>query len=365
MLLCLSSSARKRYIDDIYRSLSMPSGIYLQFRYFRNYIPSKTFDKLSKNELKGQTNLVAYLDRVDEAYSTTAIPCRFGTIVQSSVAGDICTVVFRVEEYAHSVDLEQTNKELRQLFSNFPEWKETNSSKDVDGYFCGELSSDPSSICGANNLNRDNFWLGIIKQLSQSFKKMASPYEGGTHFYRVEGIFEGTTHQVINMHSAIIHPNDAGIYELNPSSEYTLSVIHKAEQNDLNKNDENQILLESTNGINWLSRCKIDLDSSYDRALLRFETLNTTDKKSLLIEFQRKLKLNDDKSNQTFDFELPMKINSNIRFKVVSVLIITLLLFSQSILESVKEMDGVFQILLSLILSLALALALFFRLPKL
>lgn len=367
MLLCLSSSARRRYIEDIYRCLSMPKGLYIQFRYTKDYIPHTNFEGLKKNEYINERVLVCFLDRVDQNIEPTAVPCRYGTIVNSSAVGDICTIVFRLDEYAYTDSLEQSNKELRGIFSNFPEWDRTGDEPEVAGCFCGQLSSVPNSIGITNKEDIDERWLQVIKQVHSSFQKMKPEYEYASHFYRVEGIFKTSKYINKDSESNLLHPNKEGTYELDSNQDYVLSLVHKAEENDrllgIAKTIP-KIKINSTETISWFSRHEIVLDSPYDRAQMRFKAPNYTITKNVLLDFERHITNNE--NDVIFDFVMPVKINSNINALMFNIVAVTLLLSTQYILKMFDSSLGdKSSMLIGVLASLALACIVVLRLPKL
>lgn len=105
MLFSCSSGATVRYLEDVVRAISMPSGGTLQFRYATKYIDPqlvKTIER-KKSVLIGRDVILTYLDQSDERRNTglppKVVPCRHAIISEITMVGTSVTLVYELRHF--------------------------------------------------------------------------------------------------------------------------------------------------------------------------------------------------------------------------------------------------------------------------
>src|SRR5713226_2964535 len=122
MLLCLSSGYRQRYLEDILRAVAMPAGLDLRFRYTVDHISRDLHDPLKNNGHQGEVVLIGYLDRSDSDHAQEIVPCRFATLQESKILGDICVLTLRLTDYAFAESESDAMAELQLRAKDLPHW---------------------------------------------------------------------------------------------------------------------------------------------------------------------------------------------------------------------------------------------------
>lgn len=103
MLVLLSSSARRRYRDDIVRALAYPAGTELRFRYGEKYLQPEFaahYGRALATELPG---IVCHLASRDGADPLLA-PCRFVTVTRIQKIGTSYIFTLRMGEFVKDLD---------------------------------------------------------------------------------------------------------------------------------------------------------------------------------------------------------------------------------------------------------------------
>ena len=117
MFVCLSSGYRPRYLRDIARSLALPAGTWLAFRYDRRWIDPDLQRRLDapkeRRQLKGVEVMIAYIDQSDNSEEIEIVPCRYAILVDVASLGQTASLQLEVREFAHAADLAKFNAELR------------------------------------------------------------------------------------------------------------------------------------------------------------------------------------------------------------------------------------------------------------
>ena len=90
-IVCLSSGLTPQYRLDILRSLALPSGMSIQFRYSKSLVAENLRDDLSSNRLAGAVVLLAHVDCTDtykkDGAACPITPCRYAILATSSRIG--------------------------------------------------------------------------------------------------------------------------------------------------------------------------------------------------------------------------------------------------------------------------------------
>lgn len=96
-----SSGARPLFLENVVRSLALPEGEIIQYRYEKSIVSPAFLDQLGqdtsgrKSDLVGQQAYLSYLDNSDKASTAIVYPIREARIVEASLLGS--TVVVRLE----------------------------------------------------------------------------------------------------------------------------------------------------------------------------------------------------------------------------------------------------------------------------
>ena len=115
MWFCLSSGARSRYLDDIIRSLALPAGAELVFRYDKKHLSADALNFVRSTSVTSHELVIAYVDRASQAYPPFIIPCRRAQIEEVSDHGPIITINLKLGEFAYASDIEDFQSQLKVL----------------------------------------------------------------------------------------------------------------------------------------------------------------------------------------------------------------------------------------------------------
>jgi hypothetical protein len=150
MLLFLSSGARPRYREDIVRTLALPPGGRLQFRYDLSIVDETVVNDTKSGKLFGQRALVCYLWNRVEGAPTEYVPCRAVEVTAAEIVGSSFVVVFKVGDYANVTDTSSFASSIED--ERLPRWQREGSKFKLRGLFVIALKREPR-IDFAGNLN--------------------------------------------------------------------------------------------------------------------------------------------------------------------------------------------------------------------
>jgi hypothetical protein len=109
MFVCLSSGYRPRYLRDIARSLALPPGAWLAFRYNREWIADEVLRRLEPpadpTKLNGADILIAYIDQHDPSKPIEIVPCRYATLRDVAPLGQTTSLQLELGDLAYAADL--------------------------------------------------------------------------------------------------------------------------------------------------------------------------------------------------------------------------------------------------------------------
>jgi hypothetical protein len=134
MLVCLSSGARNRYLEDIVRSLALPEGAELQFRYDQSLIHAQTMVRLKDGSAKGEKVLICYLFTTDKGADTSIVPTRFAEMAQVKIVGSSVVLVFKLGAFAAVEDYPGLTAKVRTI-SEIPTWQLKDGKLELSGCF--------------------------------------------------------------------------------------------------------------------------------------------------------------------------------------------------------------------------------------
>jgi hypothetical protein len=206
-LLCLSSGLTPQYRLDILRSLALPRGSNIQFRYGEEILPEGLRPLLSENMFVGSRALLAYVDCSSAAQrrdgTCPIMPCRHASLVSSKTIGTRYFLELRLEEFAPCSDLDSFQKSVS---GNRPRWAAVDAETPV-GYWCLESSAGEQACSRSADIGA---WEIIVTQLS------------GVEPFREEQLFFAVESLSARKSSSHIQPEDAE-YRLESESDYELT----------------------------------------------------------------------------------------------------------------------------------------------
>lgn len=254
MFVCLSSGHRPRYLRDIVRSLALPKGAWLAFRYNREWIADGVQAQLDPpadpTKLNGTEVLIAYIDQLDPNKPIEIVPCRYATIRDVAPLGQTASLQLELGDLAYAAELPALNDLLKQQApAAFPQ----RSNGSIEGSYW--LETEP--IPGISKANNEATWEKIVVQLA-----MRTDFANEQFFYKVQGIVDiGSRHFQAPKKNTI---------SLRAGRDYELRIYHFSPGND----DAQAELQASVLGVpvEFTMTPELLLDSRYDLKRLAFRT---------------------------------------------------------------------------------------------
>src|SRR5665647_989306 len=120
-----TSNIRELYISDAIDLLAAPPGFVYKFRYERKHVQDQLFSQWHSGDdgIVG-TRVIAYhsLQHPANFHRAAYVPLRFGRVIDAAIEGSICTLKFRLEEYAPLPDPDSIEHErLDTIVQDFSE----------------------------------------------------------------------------------------------------------------------------------------------------------------------------------------------------------------------------------------------------
>jgi len=165
MILCLSSSTRILYHQDALRTIGLPRGGSVQFRYDNNWVSPQVRNLAESDRLTGEQVLIAYADqsKLEGELPTgriSLIPLRLGKVTSYAASGETLTLELRLNSLAYAEDLEAWTAEVTNLTEGaLPSWVDGS----VRGLLCAVLNASPSHSVESNDIGD---WQKIVSQLA-------------------------------------------------------------------------------------------------------------------------------------------------------------------------------------------------------
>lgn len=305
MYIFLASGYRKRYLDEVVRSLSLPSGALITLRYDNQWISPKA-KELVKRKIYGAKCLICYIQYVNE--ESEVIPVRFGKIADAEDAGSFTAINIAVDEYACVYDKNLFRESFYKKATGIP-----NSSS--GGFFFTEFDEN-ATIFGLSSGNNKKYWEKTVVELLGCPKFNEINY----NFFRMDGIFRQKTW----FGNSITSIFQKGNCILKSGQSYHIKICFFK---SFSTKYDNQIVASSDNNIKFISPTKIPIDTSYDVRRISFKTAVV----SFLTYGYINIDSNHGKSiGENFsgiDFDLSYKIEGNIVYNISVGLIFGLFLF--------------------------------------
>ncbi len=180
MLILVSSSARKRYHDDILRCLAAPEGAEVQFRYSKADVAQAVWQ--NPKTIEGQEGVVCSAD-VKVSGSFPLIPVRTVKVRRMFRHGTIATVVLAIGKLAYADDINTFTETIHKKGAEDSPKKVVDEEGEpkITGKFFFQVDS-------VGHLHQDAFidnWQGIVKQLHGQQGYSKEPF-----FWTVLGLYE-------------------------------------------------------------------------------------------------------------------------------------------------------------------------------
>jgi hypothetical protein len=268
MLLFLSSGARTRYREDIVRTLALPPGGRLQFRYDLSIVDETVLNDTKSRKLHGQGALVCYLWSRIEGAAMEFVPCRAVEVTAAEIVGSSFVVVFKVGDYALLVDKSDFASSIEdESRAKLPRWEREGSKYKLRGLFAIALKREPKIDFVAN---LDAFET-IVKALC-NFSDFSVDTQ--QFFFVILGVARVTLNSVGQEVFQTVPMSQSGSYHLVSGEEYELKTyVFAPEASPTATIKETAIHIQSENKLVEFPRAKSrEIDSEYDIKRFRFLT---------------------------------------------------------------------------------------------
>ena len=287
MFICLSSGANKQYKDDIVRTLAVPNGTELHYRYNVKYLSTSVKDKINKQEAEGKQCLLAYLDANKSGVQPEIVPCRFGTVVQVNHVGTTFSFVIKAGAFAFAEDIPSFNQTLRSPGNTIAGWSEQE--KKLKGDFCA-WADQLSNVIESTELTD---WEKVVTQLKSHEDFVHDP------FYNIISLKDIKTGVPVS-----ITNNE---YVLRSSNQYEVK-FYRYEPLKLESTTAVFTFEPSSKAISLLTNGAIHVNSRYDVNTVRFKTQRLHWQKADFISIYRTGYSTPDK---VLDFDLRVTIEKD------------------------------------------------------
>jgi hypothetical protein len=268
MLLFLSSGARNRYRDDIVRSLALPEGGFLQFRYDISIVDAKILESTKSGQLLNRDALVCYIWTGAIGAPTDFVPCRLARVTGAEIVGSSFVVRFEVAGYVQlgkGIDfLALLSEEDRQ---KTPKWERDADTFRRKGLFAITLKSQPN----LNTSKELDAFESIVKKL-RSFSDFSG--DKARQFFAVMGvdsvIRDSQGREIYDKMHLLLH----GSFILKSGLEYEMRVyVFAPDVGPTASIRETLINIDSENKLLEFPQGKsCEIDSEYDVKRFRFIT---------------------------------------------------------------------------------------------
>jgi hypothetical protein len=265
-IVCLSSGLTPQYRLDILRSLALPSGMSIQFRYSKSLVAENLRDDLSGNRLAGAVVLLAYVD-CTEAYKKEGVacpvtPCRYAILTTSSRIGSKFFLTFQLGAFAPAA---QSTDHGQVVEDASPRWVVAEAGLEIKGLWCFSTTAKSSPVEGSSNAES---WETLIRQLATHGDFAEEPL-----FFVIEGVYEragdGHTRQ----------ETVKGEYRFKSDKDYSLCVFHLHPRRNNVAMPKSVGLMRVKFGepqLTGITASALPVDSPYDLKYFRFRTGSVT-----------------------------------------------------------------------------------------
>lgn len=311
MLVLLSSSARRRYRDDIIRALAYPVGTEFRFRYGEKYLEPDFAVRHDRTRATNLSGIVCYLADRNGA-DPLLVPCRFVTVTRIQKVGTSYVFTLRVGEFVKNLD----DEKLRHLLtsdelSHLP--RASSDSKSPPGRFVFEIADSLGPYRAAASEAMVAF-----ETTTEALRKHAKFEEGQPiAFFSVQDLSSAPC-------GPCVEPR-GGRYELESGRRYLLDVYSYSPDGDINPSEAMTLSANADDSdLKFSSESITKLDSRYD--LIRFTF--TTEQRLFELPVGLRLALGipkkpDDKGlEERCDIMLDLRFRGSLRLAVARVAMI-------------------------------------------
>lgn len=313
MLVFLSSSARRRYGDDIVRAFAYPAGTKFRFRYGEKYLEPDLAARYEHTRAVNQAGIICHLATPGGAQPILT-PCRFITVTQVQTVGTSYVFTLRVGEFVKDLD----DAKLRGLMTPTERAFIPPAKSDVlslPGRFVFEITDSLAPFRAAANEAMTAF-----ENTTEALRREAKFEDGQSiAFFSVQGISPATG-------GPSLVPQ-GGRYELESGRRYFLDVYSYSPEGEDNPSDAMTLSASADDSdLTFSSETVAKLDSRYDLIRFAFST------EQRLFELPAGLRLAlgvprkaDDKDlEQRCDIMLDLRFRGSLRLAVARVAMIAI-----------------------------------------
>lgn len=299
MYVCLSSASRVRYLEDVARSVSMPPGAIIRFRYATKIVDPKVLAAASTGKLHGQRTLICFLDASKMELFPSIVPTRFASIEKVEVVGGFMTLDLELSAFPDIDENVDVQDRFGGLDREIPVPSGQSASKwERVRYFFGEID-DPKF----QSSNSDHAWQRIVTKLASSDGFKDAKYG---RFFRVYGLSQDATgHQ--DYRTAM--PLSAGVPYYIQVSYFSPAAV---------ENSDVLSISASSDVIKIISQNTMTLDSDYDKQTLIVQGTGPDVQTPSFLSFAHEPSPGiDDKRKWKLRFELPITSEADRRNRII------------------------------------------------
>lgn len=289
MLLALSSSARPRYKRDVHRSIAMPFGALLQFRYDKKHVSPEVRSLFTAKTIVGQTCLLAYNEPPRDGRARV-VPTRMASISHVEETGSSYNVDLELGNFAAAAEAKGFESWLnKKVGESLPSYK---AGTPVDGFSLMELGADEDVQTRLAQGSDAKAWESMVAPVATCPGFAADDY-----FLRVEGLVASGTGDLA--------PREGARYSLKPATGYVVR-IHQFHPTKAPK-DAKLLLASNNESLQFLTGTSLELDSRYDFKRVHLQTARP---KRTVRGFIALTRVNA--GRQELDFELPFQVKGSV-----------------------------------------------------
>ena len=264
MLILLSSGARRRYRDDIIRTLAHPAGTELRFRYGTDHVEASVLADLRTGNLTGQDVLICHLADRKDGKPAALIPCRFATISRAKLVGTSIVLTLATGAYAQQLDdaglrALMTPEELAQLPN------QGSDAKEPPGKFALPIAAPLTSKAAPEAAGPAAFEMTAAALHAAEFGSGDPP----TSFYAVRDLIDLDGDGAIERPVVVTN----GHYALRSGKRYAIEVYSFAPDSDVTSAAASTLTADANDiDVKFGSEKEAKLDSRYDLNRFCFST---------------------------------------------------------------------------------------------
>lgn len=302
--------------------MALPEGTEIQFRYDGDLIDANVRPSLGQDKRHDAAVLLAYLDLTQSVTvpgPRVVHPCRHAKLIASEMLGQFYILRFRLEAFCHCPSLDSFRK---QMASKGPQARDGK----LQGHWVFE--DDFAKNCVASNDMA--VWQASMKDLAATADYASEPF-----FFRVMGLYRRGSDRDLKPRN--------GEYRLASGSEYEWRIFHFHPESDAHKASTVSTVIQVSSAseeIKPVTSPELAIDSSYDLKSFHFRTntVTVTEYTSFTTKFHD---VTPGATNGLGlihpELFLPLKVVPSWWRGILSVLVLTALLFGQQYLSATSK----------------------------